>query len=191
VIVMEPDLATESDARLVLLARGEPTGPAFRALYERHKGEVQRFLVRLLDDDALAEDAVQETFFRVYWHLERFDGARAFRPWLLQIARNVGLNVLRARRKGPQPPGDQEDDARAVSDRVARQAAEDEDARAARAALATLPDDDRALLIERHGLGLKLTDLAEAYGCTERTIRNRLHAAIERLTQALLTGGRS
>lgn len=189
-IVMMDPLAAAPDARLVSLAREDPSGPAFRALYERHRDDVHRFLVRLLDDRALADDALQETFFRVYWHLDRFDPARAFRPWLLQIARNAGVNALRARRKGVEPPPDAASLERATSDRVPRQVAEDEHARAAREALETLDDEDRALLVLRHALGLKLTEIAESLGCTERTVRNRLHAAVERLTRALLEGGR-
>ncbi|MCO5165306.1 MAG: sigma-70 family RNA polymerase sigma factor [Planctomycetes bacterium] len=186
---MEEGTEAAPDARLALLAREDPGGPAFRTLYERHRGPVYGLLLRLLDDPALAEDALQETFFRVHEHLDRYDAGRPFRPWLLTIARNVALNALRARRKACAPPQDEPE--RAVSDRVARHTAAREDARAARAALAALDDDDRALLVMRHGLGLKLDDLAAVYGCTERTVRNRLQAALDRLTRKLLEGGRS
>lgn len=175
------DLDTLEDAQLAALAREDPTGPGFRALYERHRATVWRFLLRLVGDVALAEDLLQESFFRAYQQLGRYDPARAFRPWLLGIARNTALHALRARGKvGPTPR------AASHSDRVPHQAAAREDESRARDALLDLPDDERALLIQRHALGLPLAELAAAWDCTERTIRNRLHAATAALTRALL-----
>lgn len=174
------DLDTLEDAQLAALAREDPTGPGFRALYERHRATVWRFLLRLVGDAALAEDLLQESFFRAYQQLARYDAGRAFRPWLLGIARNTALHALRARGKpGPSPRASH-------SDRVPHQAAAREGERLAREALQDLPDDERALLIQRHALGLPLAELAAAWGCTERTIRNRLHAATAALTRALL-----
>lgn len=190
ILMREPatGLGKMADAALAVLARQDPSGPAFRELYERHKGDVHRFLLRLLDDRDLAEDLLQETFFRVYWHLDRYDPTRPFRPWLLRIARNAGINALKGRRK-TDPPGEDDPPERAASDRVPRQAELAEERGAARRALAALDEEDRALLVMRHGLALKLEEIAESLGCTERTVRNRLHAAVERLTRAMLIGG--
>lgn len=172
-----------TDQELATRAREEPDGDAFGLLYARHADDVFRLLVRVVGDAALAEDALQEAFLRAHQFLDRWDPARPFRPWLLQVARNTGLNALRARRKAGPVLTDVD---RATSDRIARAAGLDEAAEAARAALAALDDEVRTLLVERHGLGLSLDELAASYGCTERTIRNRLHAAVDALTRALL-----
>jgi RNA polymerase sigma-70 factor (ECF subfamily) len=177
-------LAEAPDAELVLRAREDPSGPPFKTLYERHRTDVFRYLLRIVAERDLAEDLVQDTFLRIYEHLGRFDATRAFRPWLYQIARNVALNALRARRLKEKASGDLPE--RAASDRVAVQVETGDAVTKARAALAALDDEERALLVERVGLGLKMSELAESLGVTERTVRNRLDAAIDRLTRAFL-----
>ena len=189
VLVSEP-LSEEDDATLVGAALRSPAGPAFRLLYERHAGDVLAFLQNLLGDRPLAEDVLQETFLRFHQHLERFDRQRALRPWLFQIARNAGLNAIRQRGKeGAKATQDVYEHDPSQSDRVVKLVAAAEAKRAAASALATLPPESRALLLQRHGLGLKLAELAESWGVSERTIRNRLRAAIQELTQALLRAG--
>ncbi len=177
-------LASAPDAELVLRAREDPSGPPFETLYERHRGDVFRYLLGIVSERELAEDLVQDTFLRIYEHLGRFDATRAFRPWLYHIARNVALNALRSRRLKEKAGGELPE--RAASDRIAVQVETGDAVAKARAALAALEDEERALLVERVGLGMKMGELAESLGVTERTVRNRLDAAIDRLTRAFL-----
>lgn len=159
---------------------------AFTALYERHKDEVFGFLVRLLGDRSLAEDVLQESFYRVYRSLDRHDGVRPFRPWLHQIVRRAALDALASRRKereaiegrAAEPPPSIEPPVGEIEkgEAVAR----------AREAFASLPDETRLVLHQRHGLGLSLGALAEAWAVTDRTVRNRLRAAAAELARALL-----
>ena len=183
--------ATE-DGELVRLSRDDPSGPPFRTLYERHRDDVFRFIFAIVRERALAEDLLQDTFLRVYENLPRFDLARPFRPWVFQIARNATLNALRARHKKEKAASESLPE-RAGSDRLLAAADEGERRGLAQEALAALDDEDRLLLLQRVGLGMKLAELAESQGVTERTVRNRLDAAVERLTRALLDvmGGRS
>jgi RNA polymerase sigma-70 factor (ECF subfamily) len=189
--VTEPSIAQADDATLVDLARThkEAAETAFRALYERYKDEVYAFLARLLRDDALAEDVLQEAFFRVWKNLDRFERGKSFRGWLYQIARNSALDAIRVRlkeerlaaEKAKRDPGEAPPSALDAEQK-------DEDART-RAALSALPDETRALLIQRHGLGMKLEALAESFSCNERTIRTRLTAAAALLARALTPEG--
>lgn len=174
-------------AELVVTARrqpGEPAQAAFRQLYDRHRVEVYSFLVRLVGDAALAEDVLQETFYRVWKNLDRFEVDRPFRSWVFQIARHAAIDAIRARKKedrvaeararetsAPASPGSE----------LERRESADE----ARAALDGLPEDARALLVQRHGLGMTLDELAESWSCTEKTVRNRLRAAAELLGHAV------
>lgn len=180
--------APDQDLALVALARGsaaEKRG-AFQKLYERHKDEVFGFLVRLVRDRALAEDVLQEGFVRVYAALDRYDPRRPFRAWLFTIVRNAALDAMRkARRRDETGPAAE----RAVESTALGEASRQEQVQAARRALARLPDESRALLVQRHALGMKLEELAESLACTERTVRNRLNAAADEFAQALLEGG--
>lgn len=179
----------ETDAQLVERALQEPVRPAFRALYERHEGDVYRFLVRLLGDATLAEDVLQETFLSVYRSLASYDPRLAFRPWVFRIARNAGLNALRKQARS-RPL---EVDVRDPGAPPAARAAEAEDRSVVDRALEALDDEDRALLILRHVFEARVVELAQTYGIGERGLRKRLERAGERLTQALiqLRGGQA
>lgn len=74
---------------------------AFEQLVRRHHDDLMRFLVRLVGNRAVAEDAFQETFLQVHLSAETFDTARRFKPWLFTIAANKGRDALRrsARRR--------------------------------------------------------------------------------------------
>lgn len=173
-VMAEPD-----DAALLLESRRAPA--AFRLLHDRHQAAVFGFLVRLVGDRALAEEVLQETWLRVHRSAGDFRPGAAFRPWLYAIARNAALNALRADRKVPTAPAaeplvhDGPPEAAALAEQVAR----------LRAALLAIPADARALLLEHHHLGLRPAELAQGHACTERTIRNRLHAAATLVAAAL------
>lgn len=70
---------------------------AFKILYEKYNRKVYRFCLRILEDQALAEDAFQETFIKVYEHRKDFRGEN-FQSWLFTIARHTCLNFIRAKK---------------------------------------------------------------------------------------------
>lgn len=190
----DPDDAQAADGALIEAARSGPElarRAAFARLYERHQDAVWGFLLAFAGERGLAEDALQETFLRAWRHLDRFQSGRAARPWLLTIARHAATDLMRTRgkelrnatraRAGAPPPD-------------ALEAAAAAEARArARQALAALPGEARALLLQRHGQGAPLLEIAETWDVTERTVRNRLRAAAEQLALILSRpeGGRA
>jgi RNA polymerase sigma-70 factor (ECF subfamily) len=180
--------AEEEEKSIFALARGDAAARerALHALYERHGPEVLSFLVRFLGDHALAEDVLQESFVAVHASFDRYDPERPFKPWLHQIVRNHALMALRARKKAS---GLVEKKARAGAEGsldATREAMSREAVSETRGALEELGDETRALLVERYGLGRKLTDLADAWSVSERTIRNRLHDAAEQFARAVV-----
>ncbi|MCX6629350.1 MAG: sigma-70 family RNA polymerase sigma factor [Candidatus Solibacter sp.] len=67
---------------------------AFETLFQRHQGEVYRWVVCLIRDPAAAEDLTLETFWRIYRAHARFDAARCFGAWARRIATNLALEYL-------------------------------------------------------------------------------------------------
>src|SRR5262245_7603300 len=91
-----PATADAGDAALIRAAlRGERN--AFGHLVDNHKRMVFGLCVRLLRDQEEARDAAQETFMRAYASLAGFDPEHPFAPWLLRIARNHCIDLLRRR----------------------------------------------------------------------------------------------
>jgi RNA polymerase sigma-70 factor (ECF subfamily) len=84
-----------NDAWLVEHAR-RGDHQAFAVLVRRYERKLISVLTRLVRQPEQASDLAQETFWRVYSRLDRFDTARRFGPWLFRVAINLGLDWLRS-----------------------------------------------------------------------------------------------
>ncbi len=74
---------------------------AFGELVKRYDQRLLNFVYRTIGDRERAQDLVQETFVRVYRHLERFDQTKKFSTWIYTIAGNLAKNELRNRSRNP------------------------------------------------------------------------------------------
>src|SRR4026207_1426519 len=68
---------------------------AMQVLYARHHVRVYRFVLRLVRNEATAEDLISEVFLDVWRQAGKFEGRSAVSTWLLSIARFKALSVLR------------------------------------------------------------------------------------------------
>jgi RNA polymerase sigma-70 factor (ECF subfamily) len=95
--ILNRDVAHETtdEALIASIAQGDKR--ALQTLYGRHNVRVYRFALRFLNDEALAEDMVSEVFFDVWRQAERFEARSKVSTWLLAMARNKALSVLRRR----------------------------------------------------------------------------------------------
>lgn len=133
-----------------------------------------------------ANDALQETFLRVYRDLERFDGKRSFRGWVFGVARHVALDGIRARARRPaghlasEPPS---------AETAVAQATLHEESAIVRQAIAELPDGEREIFLLKQVEELTFKEVAEALGCSVRSAKYRMRSASERLIRTLRTQG--
>src|SRR5215470_17475316 len=86
---------TTDEALIAAIAKGDKR--ALQVLFGRHNVRVFRFVLRFLNDEAAAEDMVSEVFLDVWRQADRFEGRSQVSTWLLAIARNKALSVLRRR----------------------------------------------------------------------------------------------
>ena len=91
-------MAEQSDEELVAGARGGDL-LAFKALVQRHEGQVAVTVRSLLGTTPEAEDVGQEVFIRFYESLEKFRGDSAVSTYLIRIAINLSLNELKRRKR--------------------------------------------------------------------------------------------
>lgn len=157
-----------------------------RALYDEHGQALLGYATRLTGDRSLAEDVVQETLLRAWRHAGSLDPARGpLRPWLFTIARNVVVDLLRARGARPREVG---------GDALAGVPAGDEIERAVEtwtvaAALASLSADHRAVLIETYYRGSSVAEAAERLGIPAGTVKSRAFYALRELRLRLQENG--
>jgi RNA polymerase sigma-70 factor (ECF subfamily) len=70
---------------------------AMQALFARHRTGTYRWLLRMVHDEALAEDLLSEVFLDVWRQADRFEGRSSVSTWLMSIARFKALSALRRR----------------------------------------------------------------------------------------------
>ncbi|MGA2182737.1 MAG: RNA polymerase sigma factor [Bryobacteraceae bacterium] len=152
---------------------------AFETLFRRHQAEVFGWIVRILRDASLAEDATIETFWRIYRARARFDARHEFGAWARRIATNVAIDFLKARSREvagldatdvPVAPGPIRD--RSLSDAI-------------RAAFRQLPAKLQAAaslaLIEEESN----VEIAAALGISVAAAKSRIHRSIGMLRKSL------
>jgi RNA polymerase sigma-70 factor (ECF subfamily) len=168
------------DARLEERARsGDDT--AFAALVARYERKLVRVLTRLVRDEELARDLAQETFWKVYNRLDRFDTARRFGPWLFRVGVNLGLDWLRRRDVPVVASIDAGlgDDGRVLDLPDPDPRLQIEVAQEVQFILGRVPASYRAILVLRDLEGFSSAEVAAIVGRREATVRWRLAKARE------------
>jgi RNA polymerase sigma-70 factor (ECF subfamily) len=70
---------------------------AMQTLFARHNVKIFRFILRFVSDESIAEDLVSEVFLDVWRQADRFESRSQVSTWLMAIARNKALSILRKR----------------------------------------------------------------------------------------------
>ena len=158
---------------------------AFATLYRRYLEPVYGYSFYLLGDHHDAEDATERTFLAALGAIDRFrDEGATFRSWLFRIAHNQLANTLRARSRHRTEPLDGAPEPMAGDD-PARLAGMADDARRLRAAVASLSDDRRQVIILRFVDGLTAREIGDVLGRSEGAVRVLQHRALRELASLL------
>jgi RNA polymerase sigma-70 factor (ECF subfamily) len=180
------DEASLNDAWLVERAR-HGDHAAFAILVRRYERKLIRVLARLIRDPEMARDLAQETFWRVYSRLDRFDTARRFGPWLFRVGVNLGLDQLMRIRSEP-PPRTSIDRTHVGGRRTFELPDPDpriqaELAQEIQFILAQMPVSYRTILVLRDLEGFSTSEVAAIVGRQEATIRWRLSNARDKFRE--------
>jgi RNA polymerase sigma-70 factor (ECF subfamily) len=100
------DYREASDEELLAAAKSSDEC-AFAELCGRYRKSLHNIASRIVRHREDAEDVVQDTLFKAYFHLDYFRGTSRFSSWLTRIAINTALMLLRRRRSRPEVPCDQ------------------------------------------------------------------------------------
>ena len=152
---------------------------AFERLVEDYQAVLLRTCFLYLKDQALAEDAVQETFVKAYRHMEAFRGECSERTWLVKIAINVCRDLKRS-------AWFRFTDRRVTPDMLPEPAApcspQDEELTAA---VLRLPVKLRETVLMYYYHGMTVSDMAKTLGISQSSVSGRLQRARGKLRDAL------
>lgn len=160
-------VASDDDALMLQVGKGDPA--AYRVLAERYLASIVRYATRMLGNQAEAEDVAQETFLRLWRDGGRYE-ARGHKPstWLFRVAHNLCIDRLRARRPHTVLDGE------LSSDRTSAPLADKELAQHVSAALAQLPERQRAAIALVHYEDKSLEEAGEVLGCAAGAVESLL-----------------
>jgi RNA polymerase sigma-70 factor (ECF subfamily) len=160
---------------------------AFDRLVLRYQRDVYRLCYRFVNDHEDANDVAQEVFLKAWHAIPRFRGESSFSTWLYRIAVNACLTF----RALPRPATQQLADGLADPVPGAEERLEsDDEARRVRAAVARLPEKQRATLILKVYHELTHEEVAEVLGSSIGTVKANLFRAVDNLRRRVAEEGR-
>jgi len=169
------------DAEAVARARGGDLD-AYAALVARYTTRAHRaaFLLGAAEE---SDDVVQEAFVKAFRHLSRFRVGEPFSPWLLRIVANETRNLTRSRRRRaalalrlPSPESDGTSPTGPVDEVLAAELRAE-----LVAAVNTLPDRERRVLVCRYFLDLSEAETAQVLDWPLGSVKSRTSRALSRL----------
>jgi RNA polymerase sigma-70 factor (ECF subfamily) len=193
-LLMAWEASVGVESEVAQLRRGDPN--ALSALLMRYQNRLYRYLLRIVHEQAEAEDLFQQTWVRVAEKISQFDLRRNFEPWLFALARNLAIDYLRRVRPSSldEPVGEAESGITAGERLASNQPPvldgilERERAGRLASALETLSVPYREVLTLRFEEEMKLEEIAEVLAIPLSTVKTRLRRALERMRQELERG---
>jgi RNA polymerase sigma-70 factor (ECF subfamily) len=161
---------------------------SMRTLFARHNVRVYRFVLRLVNDEALAEDLVNEVFVDVWKNADKFEGNSQVSTWVLAIARFKALSALRRRKDSSldeveaaaiPDSADNPEICLQKKDRVA----------ILRECMSHLSRDHREIIDLVYYHEKSVDEVAEIVGVPKNTVKTRMFYARKRMSELLAQAG--
>ena len=183
-----------TDEELVALAAAGDTN-AFNQLVVRWERPIYTLAFRVLGREEDARDICQEAFLRAFRGLKGFKGQARFSSWVYRIALNLCRDWLRREKRATvvQPSegfdlneqGIVDPISETVEDLIVRR----DLGRAVSKVMATLPVEQRTVIILKEYHGLTFREIAELVGCPLSTVKTRLYQGLSILRRHLAESG--
>lgn len=184
------------EEELALVKRSaEGDEAAFERLVVENEKLIYNVALKLTGNPDDAEDAAQEAFIKAYRNIGQFRGESRFSGWLYRLCYNAAMDNMRKNRDPnlrsltAEDGSDAEIDVEDPSPTPEENAEREETRRLVREAVAQLPDDKREIIVMREFSNMSYTDIADALGVGEGTVKSRLNRARAALADILRDSG--
>jgi len=186
--MVPPQGVALTDEEVIGRVRGGETA-LFEVIMRRYNQRLYRVARAILDDDAEAEDVMQQAYVNAYLNLHQFAQRARFSTWLTKIAVYEALaRVKRKRRQGLEPLPEAEggeDMLRSEAPDAERRAYASEIGAFVEAAIAAMPEVYRTAFVMREVEGLSMAEVAGCLDVSVDTVKTRVHRARARLRKDL------
>jgi RNA polymerase sigma-70 factor, ECF subfamily len=183
---LSANTAASDEVLIGRIAQGDRL--AMQVLFARHHVRVYRFVLRIVRNEATAEDLISEVFLDVWRQADRFEGRSTVSTWLLAIARFKTLSSLRRK---PDEELDEETAATIedASDTPEISLQKKDKSAVLRSCLERLSREHREVIDLVYYHEKSVEEVAEIVGIPEATIKTRMFYARKKLSELLKAAG--
>ena len=183
---MSANLSASDEILIGRIAQGDRL--AMQVLFARHHVRVYRFVLRIVRNEASAEDLISEVFLDVWRQADRFEGRSAVSTWLLAIARFKALSSMRRK------PDEELDEEAAgaiedTSDTPEVSLQKKDKSGLLRKCLEQLSREHREVIDLVYYHEKSIEEVAEIVGIPEATVKTRMFYARKKLSELLKAAG--
>jgi RNA polymerase sigma-70 factor, ECF subfamily len=182
-------MQSHAEERALLKAIAAGNAKALERLFARAQTRIFRFLMRVVKNQAIAEELLNEVFLSVWQNAQRYEGRSEPMTWMLAIAHNKAISALRRKTE-----------VLGIVDEVARDLVAEDDtpdiaaqkhdkSAKIRACMAELSADHRTILDLVYYQEQSVAEAAEVLGIPEATVKTRMFYARKKLSELLLERG--
>lgn len=172
----------------LLTRAGRGDRAAFKTLYERFQRPLFAFLMRMVRDQAMANELLNDVMMDVWRSSANFEGRSSAGTWIFGIAHNKAISLLRRRREDQMP----EDAAETIADDAATPDATAEQAdlgRMMQRLLDRLSPEHRAVLQLTYYQDMSVQEIASTLDCPVNTVKTRMFYGRQKMRELLSAAG--
>jgi RNA polymerase sigma factor (sigma-70 family) len=155
-------------------------------LFDRYHRPLFDYFARMTGSRSIAEDLVQDVFFRMLKYRTTFRGDSRFKAWMFHIARNTRFDYYRKHQPDAPLPDDDINGFQSSSPMPGRRLEHEEQVTLLECAMFKLSAEKREVLLLSRYQEMKYEQIAEVMGCEVGTVKVRVHRALKELREIFL-----
>jgi RNA polymerase sigma-70 factor (ECF subfamily) len=159
---------------------------AFSYLYDNYAGALNGIIHRMVEEDQLAEDILQEAFLKIWNNFRQYDPSKGrLFTWMINITRNLTIDTLRS--KGYKKQQQISQDENSVSNLQDKNYQTDRfDAIGLRKQIGTLKPEQRAIIDMAYFSGYTQEEISKEMSIPLGTVKTRMRTAIIELRKIMM-----
>ncbi|MBN1897748.1 MAG: sigma-70 family RNA polymerase sigma factor [Spirochaetes bacterium] len=186
VILMENIQDTEDIHVIARIQGGQKAD--FEFLYKKYLPQVLRFANRMVRSTDIAEEIAQESFIKLYTHIDRYRPGKAkFSTYLFQITYNTALNFIRSQKRERESikKMKEEFDVQPSYSDPYKQVERKEITQYVKSLIADLPPPEDTIFMLKTEKNMKYEEIAQVLSISRRTVIRKMNSAVSRLQKAM------
>ena len=149
----------------------------FNILYKRYSSKVYSKCISLLKEEALARDATQEIFIKIFLNLKKFGGKSKFSTWIYSITYNFCIDMIRKRKKLRNIFSEEIENAPEIIEEVPDEELLMMEVSRLKVVLEHIPIGDKAVLLMKYQDDMQIKEIAATLTKSESAIKMKIKRA--------------